>query len=43
VAAFARGDFYAEPNPTIRLRKPARFWHWGKIYFEKWWLRHWFS
>ena len=41
-AAFAKGDFYAEPDPVIRLRKPARFWHWGKIYFEKWWLRHWF-
>ena len=34
VAAFAKGDFYAEPNPAIRLRKPARFWHWGKIWFE---------
>jgi sulfide:quinone oxidoreductase len=42
VAAFAKGDFYAEPNPEIRFRKPARFWHWGKIWFEKWWLRHWF-
>lgn len=41
-AAFAKGNFYAEPNPVVRMRKPARFWHWGKIYFEKWWLRHWF-
>ena len=42
VAAFAKGDFYAEPNPQLRFKKPARLWHWGKIWFEKWWLRHWF-
>ncbi len=42
VAAYAKGNFYAEPAPAIRLRAPGRLWHWGKIYFEKWWLRHWF-
>ena len=42
VAAYARGNFYAEPAPAMTLRSPSRLWHWGKIYFEKWWLRRWF-
>ncbi len=42
VAAYAKGNFYAEPAPAMTLRSPRRLWHWGKIYFEKWWLRHWF-
>jgi len=42
VAAYAKGNFYAEPAPAVRLRSPGRLWHWGKIYFEKWWLRRWF-
>jgi sulfide:quinone oxidoreductase len=40
-AGFAGGDFYAEPEPQLRLRRPGRKWHWGKVAFEKWWLRHW--
>ncbi len=42
VAAYAKGNFYAEPAPAVTMRSPSRLWHWGKIYFEKWWLRHWF-
>jgi len=41
-AGFGRGNFYAEPVPEVRLHKVGRRWHWGKILFEKKWLRHWF-
>lgn len=41
-AGFASGNFYIEPQPQVRLRKPGRLWHWGKILFEKWWLWRWF-
>ncbi|HSI79173.1 MAG TPA: FAD/NAD(P)-binding oxidoreductase [Solirubrobacterales bacterium] len=37
-AGFASGDFYAAPNPAVRMRKPARRWHWGKVLFERRWL-----
>lgn len=40
-AALAGGDFYAEPEPQLRLRRPGRALHWGKVAFEQWWLRHW--
>ncbi len=42
VAAYAKGNFYAEPAPAMTLRSPSRFWHWSKIYVEKRWLRRWF-
>lgn len=42
VAAYAKGSFYAEPAPAVTMRSPRRFWHWNKIWFEKWWLRRWF-
>ncbi len=41
-AGFASGRFYAEPEPQIRMYRPGRLWHWGKVGFEKWWLHHWF-
>lgn len=41
-AGFASGNFYAEPKPDVKLRKPRWFWHWGKIMFEKYWLWRWF-
>jgi sulfide:quinone oxidoreductase len=41
-AGFAGGDFYEEPEPRITMRRPGRPLHWGKVAFEKWWLRHWF-
>ncbi len=40
-AGFAGGNFYAEPEPRVRLLRPGRPLHWGKVAFEKWWLRHW--
>jgi len=42
VAAYAKGNFYAEPAPAMTMRSPSRLWHWGKIYFEKRWLWRWF-
>ncbi len=41
-AGFGKGDFYAEPAPVVRMHEPARRWHWGKVLFEKDWLRRWF-
>jgi sulfide:quinone oxidoreductase len=41
-AGFASGEFFATPEPRMALRRPAFYWHWGKILFERWWLRHWF-
>lgn len=41
-AGFASGRFYAEPDPHVRMFRPGRVWHWGKVGFEKWWLHHWF-
>jgi sulfide:quinone oxidoreductase len=41
-AGFGSGDFYAEPTPAIRLHPPSRWWHLGKVLFEKRWLHKWF-
>lgn len=41
-AGFASGNFYAAPEPKVQLRRPGYHWHWGKVLFERWWLRHWF-
>jgi len=41
-AGFASGRFYAEPDPAVNMKSPGRIWHWGKILFEKWWMRNWF-
>ena len=41
-AGFAGGDFYAEPEPHVKMRRPGRPLHWGKVAYEKWWLHHWF-
>jgi sulfide:quinone oxidoreductase len=41
-AGFASGDFYATPEPKVRMKRPGYHWHWGKVLFEKWWLYHWF-
>ncbi len=37
-AAFASGDFYAEPDPRLNLRRPSRAWHAGKVLLERSWL-----
>jgi sulfide:quinone oxidoreductase len=37
-AAFAAGEFFAEPDPTLALRAPGRSWHAGKVLFERSWI-----
>ena len=40
-AGFGSGNFFAEPVPQVRMRQPSRFWHAGKVLYEKSWLyRH---
>jgi sulfide:quinone oxidoreductase len=34
-AGFGSGDFYAEPRPVVRMRRPSALWHLGKVLFEK--------
>ncbi len=34
-AGFASGDFYAEPRPALRMRRPSWYWHAGKVAFER--------
>ncbi len=34
-AGFGAGDFYAEPRPAVRMRRPGMLWHAGKVLFEK--------
>jgi sulfide:quinone oxidoreductase len=41
-AGFGSGNFYAEPTPAIKLHPPSRWWHLGKVLFEKRWLHRWF-
>lgn len=41
-AGFGAGNFYAEPAPQVGLKTPARWWHWGKVLFERRWLWEWF-
>lgn len=41
-AGFGRGNFYAEPVPRLKIHRPGRHWHAGKVLFEKVWLRRWF-
>ncbi|MGN6169785.1 MAG: FAD-dependent oxidoreductase [Solirubrobacteraceae bacterium] len=40
-AGFAGGNFYADPDPRLKMRRSGRTLHWGKVAFEKWWLRRW--
>ena len=41
-AGIGRGNFYAEPVPTVGTRSPGYSGHFAKILFEKNWLRRWF-
>ena len=41
-AGYAKGNFFAEPLPEVRMRTPGRRWHWSKVLFEKHWLWRWF-
>ncbi|MBL8960878.1 MAG: NAD(P)/FAD-dependent oxidoreductase [Gemmatimonadetes bacterium] len=40
-AGLGAGNFYGEPTPVVTLRRPSRWWHWGKVLFERRWLRQW--
>lgn len=40
-AGFGKGNFYAEPEPQVKLHPPTRRWHAAKILFEKDSLRRW--
>jgi sulfide:quinone oxidoreductase len=37
-AGIGKGNFYAEPMPQVEMRGPNRFWHVGKVLYEKHWL-----
>lgn len=41
-AAYATGNFYAEPDPDVALRHPSFLWRWAKLGFERLWLWRWF-
>ncbi len=41
-AGFARGNFYAEPAPEVKMFRTGRHWHVAKVAFEKNWWRTWF-
>ncbi len=40
-AGFATGNFYATPDPVVRLKTPGRRWHWAKVLFEQTWFWRW--
>jgi len=40
-AGFATGNFYARPDPVVRLKTPGRRWHWAKVLFERTWFPRW--
>lgn len=40
-AGIGKGDFYAEPLPTVALRAPSRRWHIAKVLLEQTWLHGW--
>ena len=40
-AGIGAGNFYAEPLPAVKLRKPRRIWHLAKVWFEKRWFPKW--
>jgi sulfide:quinone oxidoreductase len=41
-AGLGAGNFYGEPAPKVKLYPPSRWWHWGKVLFEKRWMWQWF-
>jgi sulfide:quinone oxidoreductase len=41
-AAYVTGNFYAEPNPEVRMRQPSVLWRWVKEGFLRTWLWRWF-
>ena len=41
-AGMGSGNFYAEPTPQIKIKRPGRRWHWAKVWFERYWFWRWF-
>ena len=41
-SGFAAGNFYSKPAPMIKMRRPGRLWHFGKILLEKYWFWRYF-
>ncbi len=40
-AGYAAGNFYASPVPIVKMKTPGYFWHWAKVWFEKyWWFKY---
>jgi sulfide:quinone oxidoreductase len=40
-AGYAGGNFYGSPLPIVKMKKPGFFWHWTKVWFEKyWWFKY---
>ena len=40
-AGYGAGNFYGEPKPAVRMRRPSRLWHAGKVLLEKQILWQW--
>ncbi len=40
-AGYATGNFYATPDPVVRLKTPGRRWHWAKVLLERTWFPRW--
>jgi sulfide:quinone oxidoreductase len=41
-AAYVTGNFYAEPNPEVRMRQPSFLWRWVKEGSIRTWFWRWF-
>jgi sulfide:quinone oxidoreductase len=41
-AAYVSGNFYAEPDPDLKMRQPSFLWRWVKEGFVRTWLWRWF-
>jgi sulfide:quinone oxidoreductase len=39
LAGMGSGNFYAEPLPDVRMRRPSRLWHLAKFLYQEAWLR----
>ena len=41
-SAYVTGNFYAEPDPEVKMRQPSFLWRWVKEGFVRTWLWRWF-
>jgi sulfide:quinone oxidoreductase len=42
-AGYAAGNFYASPLPDVKMQRPGIWWHWTKVWFEKYWFYKYFK